>query len=188
MKIEPQHERLPRKFPQRIRPGPRLWQLPYSLTFIWKYLFLSKRKIYKLNHQVSLCQSRLFTTECLFDPILSLSPLFSGLHSSLLLYKGNASKTSLAKMIVLFFLMGMVTEETSSRFHFQYIWGDKYNSLFTALFSSLSVQGVLVNSGKRSRATMTVLFFLLGMVTEETHQVPVQSLPFPICPGWQAQT
>ena len=45
MKIEPQHERLPRKFPQRIRPGPRLWQLPYSLTFIWKYLFLNKRKI-----------------------------------------------------------------------------------------------------------------------------------------------
>ena len=31
--------------PQRMRPGPRLWQLPYSLTFIWKYVFLDKRKI-----------------------------------------------------------------------------------------------------------------------------------------------
>ena len=156
--------------------------------FLGSPKFKSVVLFYKLNHRVSLCQLRLFTTECLFDPILSLSPLSSGLHSSLLLYKGNASKTSLAKMIVLFFLMGMVTEETCSRIHFQYIWGDKNNSLFTALFSSLFVQGVLVNSGKRSRATMTVLFFLLGMVTEETHQVPVQSLPFPICPGWQAQT
>ena len=27
MKIEPQHERLPRKLPQGIRPGPRLWQV-----------------------------------------------------------------------------------------------------------------------------------------------------------------
>ena len=31
--------------PQRMRPGPRFWQLPYSLTFIWKYVFLDKRKI-----------------------------------------------------------------------------------------------------------------------------------------------
>ena len=156
--------------------------------FLGSPKFKSVVLFYKLNHQVSLCQLRLFTTECLFDPILSLSPLSSGLHSSFLFYKGNASKTSHAKMIVLFFLMGMVTEETCSRIHFQYIWGDKNNSLFTALFSSLFVQGVLVNAGKRSRATMTVLFFLMGMVTEETHQVPVQSLPFPICPGWQAQT
>ena len=95
--------------------------------FLGSPKFKSVVLFYKLNHQVSLCQLRLFTTECLFDPILSLSPLSSGLHSSLLLYKDNASKTSLAKMIVLFFLM--------------------------------------------------------GIVTKETHQVPVQSLPFPVYPG-----
>ena len=55
-----------------------------------------------------------------------------------------------------------------------------YSQHYSHLFF---VQGVLVNAGKRSRATMTVLFFLMGMVTEETHQVPVQSLPLPICPG-----
>ena len=34
MKIEPQHERLPRKFPQRISPGPRLsYELLFENTF-----------------------------------------------------------------------------------------------------------------------------------------------------------
>ena len=51
-------------------------------------------------------------------------------------------------------------------------------------FTYLSfVQGVLVNAGKTSLAKMTLLFFLMGIVTKETHQVPVQSLPFPVYPG-----
>ena len=41
MKNEPQEERSPRKFPWRIRPGPRLWHFPDLLTFIWKYVFLN---------------------------------------------------------------------------------------------------------------------------------------------------
>ena len=45
-----------------------------------------------------------------------------------------------------------------------------------------------MNAGKTSLAKMIVLFFLMGMVTKETHQVPVQSLPFPIYPGLQIQT
>ena len=63
-------------------------------------------------HQVSLYQLRFFfTTECLFNTIVSLLKLSSGPHSSLF-YTRYAGKTSLATMIVLFFLMGMVTEET----------------------------------------------------------------------------
>ena len=51
-------------------------------------------------------------------------------------------------------------------------------------FTYLSfVQGVLVNAGRTSLAKMTLLFFLMGIVTKETHQVPVQSLPFPVYPG-----
>ena len=41
VKNEPQDERLPRKFPQGIRPGTRLWDLPDLLTFIWYHLFLN---------------------------------------------------------------------------------------------------------------------------------------------------
>ena len=57
--IEPQHERLPRKFPLRIRPGSRLWHLPDLLTFIWKYVFLNNSVAFKdfrkfLNGNVSL--------------------------------------------------------------------------------------------------------------------------------------
>ena len=55
-----------------------------------------------------------------------------------------------------------------------------YSQHYSHLFF---VQGVLVYAGKRIRAKMTVLFFLMRMVTKETHQVPVQSFPFPICPG-----
>ena len=36
------HEQLPQKFPQGIRPSPRLWLLPDLLTYVWKYVFLSK--------------------------------------------------------------------------------------------------------------------------------------------------
>ena len=72
-----------------------------------------------------------FTTECLFNTIVSLSTLSSGLHSSL--------------------------------FYTRY-------------------------AGKTSLATMIVLFFPMGMVTEETHQIPVQLRPFPVYPGWQVQT
>ena len=51
-------------------------------------------------------------------------------------------------------------------------------------FTYLSfVQGVQVNAGKACLAKMTLLFFLMGIVTKETHQVPVQSLPFPVYPG-----
>ena len=39
MKIESRRKRLPRKFPQGIRPGPRLWYLLDLLTFIRKYVF-----------------------------------------------------------------------------------------------------------------------------------------------------
>ena len=48
--------------------------------------------------------------------------------------------------------------------------------LSSALYSSLSYK---MNAGKTSLAKMIVLFFLLGMITKETHLVPVQSLPFP---------
>ena len=47
MKIEPQHEQLPRKFLQGIRPGPRSWHLPDLLTFIWKYIFLNDSDAFK---------------------------------------------------------------------------------------------------------------------------------------------
>ena len=47
MTIEPQHERLQRKFPQEIRPGLKLWRLPDLLTFIWKYLFLNNSVAFK---------------------------------------------------------------------------------------------------------------------------------------------
>ena len=47
MKIEPQHERLPRKFSQGTRPGPRLRHLPDVLTFIWKYVFLNNSGAFK---------------------------------------------------------------------------------------------------------------------------------------------
>ena len=43
-------------------------------------------------------------------------------------------------------------------------------------------------TGKTSFTTMIVLFFLMKMVTKETHQIPVQSRPFPVYPGWQVQT
>ena len=36
------YEQLPQKFPQGIRPSPRLWLLPDLLTYVWKYVFLSK--------------------------------------------------------------------------------------------------------------------------------------------------
>ena len=36
-------------------------------------------------------------------------------------------------------------------------------------------------------AKMIVLFFPMGMVTKETHQVPLQSPPFSVYPGWQVQ-
>ena len=45
------------------------------------------------------------------NTIVSLSPLSSGLYSSLF-YTRYAGKTSLAKMMVLFLLIGMVTKET----------------------------------------------------------------------------
>ena len=38
-------------------------------------------------------------------------------------------------------------------------------------------------AGKTSLANMIVLFFLMEMVSKEMHQVPVQSLPFPVYPG-----
>ena len=56
-------------------------------------------------------------------------------------------------------------------------------------------------AGKTSLTTMIVLFFLMGMVTEETHQIPEQSrpnivtkklnspvqfCPFPVYPGWHS--
>ena len=43
-----------------------------------------------------------------------------------------------------------------------------------------SIQGMLV---KKSLANIIVLFFLMEMVSKEMHQVPVQSLPFPVYPG-----
>ena len=49
--------------------------------------------------------------------------------------------------------------------------------LSSALYSSLSY---IMYAGQTSLAKMIVLFFLIGMVTKETHQVLVQSLPFPI--------
>ena len=52
-----------------------------------------------------------------------------------------------------------------------------YSSLFYAMYA-----------GKISLAKMIVFFSLIRMVTKETHQVPVQSLPFPIYPGLQIQT
>ena len=50
------------------------------------------------------------------------------------------------------------------------------------------VQSLLVNASEPSLAKMTMLFFLMGMVTKETHQLPVQSLPFPVYPGSQVHT
>ena len=41
MKIEPQHERLPGKFPQGIRPGLRLWHLLDFTNFYLKIRFLN---------------------------------------------------------------------------------------------------------------------------------------------------
>ena len=41
---------------------------------------------------------------------------------------------------------------------------------------------------KTSLTTIMVLFFLMEMVTKETHQIPVQLRPFPVYPGWQVQT
>ena len=57
--------------------------------------------------------------------------------------------------------------------------------LSLALYSALSYK---MYAGKTSLAKMIVLFFLMEMVTKETHQVPVQSLPFPTQPGLQVQT
>ena len=85
-----------------------------------------------------------FTNECLFNTIMSLSTLSSGLHSSLF-YTRYAGKISLATMIVLFFLMGMVTEETHQ----------------------IPVQ---------SRP---------NIVTKKLNS-PVQFCPFPVYPGWHS--
>ena len=49
MKIEPQHERLPRKFSQGTRPGPRLWHLPDIETFISKTFFYITRVLLKIS-------------------------------------------------------------------------------------------------------------------------------------------
>ena len=48
--------------------------------------------------------------------------------------------------------------------------------LSSALYSALSYK---MNAGKTSLAKVIVLFFIMGMVTKETHLLPVQSLPFP---------
>ena len=57
--------------------------------------------------------------------------------------------------------------------------------LSSGLYSSLFYTRY---AGKTSLAKMMVLFLLIGMVTKETHQVRVQSRPFPVYPGWQVQT
>ena len=44
---------------------------------------------------------------------------------------------------------------------------------------SMSPLSYKMYAGKTSFAKMIMLFFLMGMVTKETHQVPVHSLPFP---------
>ena len=83
--------------------------LPVTRFFLgspkFKYVVLSC----KLNPS---SQLRFLTTEYLFDTILSLLPLSSGLHSSIFYAMFAGKKKSLAKTIVLFFLMGMVTKET----------------------------------------------------------------------------
>ena len=43
-------------------------------------------------------------------------------------------------------------------------------------------------NGKTSLTTIIVLLFLMEMVTKEMYQIPVQSRPFPVYPGWQVQT
>ena len=57
--------------------------------------------------------------------------------------------------------------------------------LSSGLYSSLFYTRY---AGKTSLAKMMVLFLLIGMVTKETHQVRVQSRPFPVYPRWQVQT
>ena len=52
-----------------------------------------------------------------------------------------------------------------------------YSSLFYTMYN-----------GKTSLAKVIVFFSLIRIVTKETYQVPVQSLPFPIYPGLQIQT
>ena len=60
----------------------------------------------------------------------------------------------------------------------------EYNGvIITIVFRPTLISFYTRYAGKTTLAKMIVLFFLMGMVTKETHKVPVQSLPFSVYPG-----
>ena len=66
-----------------------------------------------------------------------------------------------------------------------------FKTIVSSSILSSGLHSSLLNTrytGKTSLTTIIVLFFLMEMVTKETHQIPVQSRPFPVYPGWQVQT
>ena len=66
-----------------------------------------------------------------------------------------------------------------------------FKTIVSSSILSSGLHSSLLNTrynGKTSFTRMIVLFFLMKMVTKETHQIPAQPRPFSVYPGWQLQT